>query len=111
MSDPINPSHYNSGRIECIESIEASMTPQGFKGFLKGNCIKYLHRYENKNGKWLSDLTIQWFGPKRLPTTQNNPIEYKRENYSPAFYNVNAQLTYILKKKQEWHFYLGVGKW
>ena len=64
--------------------------------------------YENKKGNWLSDLTVQWFGPKRLPTTQNNPIEYKRENYSPAFYNVNAQLTYILKKKQEWHFYLGV---
>jgi hypothetical protein len=64
--------------------------------------------YENKNGKWLSDLTIQWFGPKRLPNTQNNPIEYKRDNYSPAFFNVNGQITYVHKKKNEWHFYLGV---
>jgi len=60
MSNPINPSHYTSGRIECIESIEASMTPAGFKGFLKGNCIKYLYRYENKNGK--EDLLkCQWY--------------------------------------------------
>lgn len=61
MNDPVNsPLHYTAGRIECIDTIEASMTPQGFKGFLKGNCIKYLHRYENKNGK--EDLLkCQWY--------------------------------------------------
>ena len=61
MNDPVNsPLHYTTGRIECIDTIEASMTPQGFKGFLKGNCIKYLHRYENKNGK--EDLLkCQWY--------------------------------------------------
>jgi len=64
--------------------------------------------YENKKGNWLSDLTIQWFGRKRLPNTQYNPNEYRRGNYSPDYFNVNAQLTYVLKKKQEWHFYLGV---
>lgn len=59
-NDPINsPVHY-SGKIECIEAIEASMTPEAFKGFLKGNCLKYLYRYENKNK--LEDLRkCQWY--------------------------------------------------
>ena len=46
----INPAHYQKGGVECIEAIEASMSKEAFKGFLKGNCIKYIYRYENKNG-------------------------------------------------------------
>jgi hypothetical protein len=60
MNDPINPSHYTQGSVECIEAIEASMTSEAFKGFLKGNCIKYLFRYEKKNG--LEDLEkCNWY--------------------------------------------------
>ena len=41
--DNVNaPFHYNTGNIECIESIEASMSTEAFKGYLKGNCQKYL---------------------------------------------------------------------
>ena len=59
MNDPTNPSHYQ-GSVECIEAIEASMTSEAFKGFLKGNCIKYLFRYEKKNG--LEDLEkCNWY--------------------------------------------------
>jgi hypothetical protein len=59
MNDPTNPSHYQ-GSVECIEAIEACMTPEAFKGFLKGNCIKYLFRYEKKNG--LEDLEkCNWY--------------------------------------------------
>ena len=46
----INPAHYQKGGVECIEAIEASMSKEAFKGFLNGNCIKYIYRYENKNG-------------------------------------------------------------
>ena len=46
----INQAHYKKGGVECIEAIEASMSKEAFKGFLKGNCIKYIYRYENKNG-------------------------------------------------------------
>lgn len=49
-SDPVNhPSHYTQGGIECIEAIKASMTHAEFLGYLKGNVMKYLWRYENKN--------------------------------------------------------------
>jgi hypothetical protein len=61
MHDPVNsPSHYAQGGIESIEAIEASMSSQAFKGFLKGNCQQYLWRYEHKNGK--EDLLkCQWY--------------------------------------------------
>lgn len=61
MHDSVNsPSHYTHGSIECIEAIEASMGTEGFKGFLKGNCLKYLWRYQQKNGA--EDLKkAQWY--------------------------------------------------
>jgi predicted TIM-barrel fold metal-dependent hydrolase len=62
MHDPINhPSHYADGTgIECIEAIEASMTMEEFKGFLKGNIEKYVWRYSKKRGS--EDLKkAQWY--------------------------------------------------
>lgn len=50
-----NPSHYNTGNIECIDAIEESMSSVAFKGYLKGNAMKYLWRYDYK-GKQVEDL-------------------------------------------------------
>lgn len=56
INDVVNkPDHYNKGSIEAIEAIKASMHPQEFKGYLKGNVMKYLWRYEYK-GKPVEDL-------------------------------------------------------
>ena len=49
------PRHYNTGNIECIDAIEESMSSHAFKGYLKGNCMKYLWRYDYK-GKQVEDL-------------------------------------------------------
>lgn len=47
--DMVNsPSHYTTDGIECIEAIKASMTPEAFNGYLKGNVMKYMWRYEKK---------------------------------------------------------------
>jgi hypothetical protein len=55
-----NPSHYTFGGIECIEAIEASMSAEAFRGFAKGNILKYVWRYEQKNG--LEDLEkAKWY--------------------------------------------------
>ena len=54
--DVVNhPSHYNTGGIECLDAIEASMSPAEFKGYLKGACQKYLWRHTYK-GKPVEDL-------------------------------------------------------
>jgi hypothetical protein len=55
------PEHYNSGKVECIEAIKASMSAEEYKGYLKGNTIKYLWRYQYK-GKPVQDLKkAQWY--------------------------------------------------
>lgn len=52
MTDTVfNPKHYMQGSHECIDEIEAMLTPDEFKGFLKGNIIKYRYRANLKNGK------------------------------------------------------------
>lgn len=60
------PHHYNTGNVECIEAIQESMDKAEFKGYLKGNIMKYLWRYEYKNGvedlrkaKWYLDRLIE----------------------------------------------------
>ena len=60
--DPVNaPQHYNTGNIECIEAIQESMSAEAFKGYLKGNTMKYLWRYDYK-GKASEDLEkAQWY--------------------------------------------------
>jgi hypothetical protein len=45
----VSPDHYG-GEIECIQAIKASMSPQQFVGFLKGNVMKYVWRFDRKNG-------------------------------------------------------------
>tara|TARA_R110001632_G_scaffold34157_3_gene87263 strand:- start:450 stop:665 length:216 start_codon:yes stop_codon:yes gene_type:complete len=64
--DNINPDHYISDAIECIDAIKASMSAEQFRGHLKACCMKYLWRYENKNGvedlkkaRWYLDKLIQ----------------------------------------------------
>ena len=65
--DVVNsPNHYNNGSIECIEGIQASMSTVAFAGYLKGNCMKYLWRYDYK-GKPVEDLQkAQWYLAKLL---------------------------------------------
>ena len=56
-----NPDHYNTGAIEAIEAIRASMPPEQFFGYLKGNVMKYLWRYDYKE-KPVEDLRkADWY--------------------------------------------------
>ena len=66
-SDPVaSPSHYNTGNIECIAAIKESMSEREFKGYLKGNSMKYLWRYDYK-GKAKEDLKkAQWYLDKLI---------------------------------------------
>ena len=50
-----HPSHYTAGKVECIEAIKESMTKEEYRGYLKGQVMKYIWRYQKK-GKPLEDL-------------------------------------------------------
>ena len=49
--DPVEkPIHYAAGTVECIDAIEAQLTPEEFRGYLKGNVAKYMWRERQKGG-------------------------------------------------------------
>lgn len=51
MSNVNHPQHYNNGKVECIDAIEAATVGKtGVEAFLVGNVVKYIWRYEAKNG-------------------------------------------------------------
>jgi len=45
-----HPSHYTTDGIECIEAIEAQLTLEEYRGYLKGNVAKYVWREKHKGG-------------------------------------------------------------
>jgi hypothetical protein len=51
--DMVNhPSHYTSGKIECIDALESAVTDlTGIEAVCTANAIKYLWRWKHKNGK------------------------------------------------------------
>lgn len=66
--DVVNhPSHYTQGKVECIDALEsATINKQGIEAVCVANVIKYLWRYESKNGledvkkaKWYLDRLIK----------------------------------------------------
>ena len=61
MKDNINPSHYRNGKVECIDALEsATVGKRGVEAVCVANVIKYLWRYEDKNG--FEDVKkAQWY--------------------------------------------------
>jgi hypothetical protein len=67
QEDVVNhPSHYTDGGIECIDAIEAALTAEEFRGYCKGNNLKYTWRERHKGGteslkkaQWYLDRLIQ----------------------------------------------------
>lgn len=51
LPDKVNPPHYKKGSVECIDAIKAATVGKsGFEGYMVGNIIKYVFRYEDKGG-------------------------------------------------------------
>ena len=49
--DMVNsPPHYQGDGIECIDAIRAALTPEEFRGYVKGNALKYIWREKHKGG-------------------------------------------------------------
>ena len=45
-----HPDHYTDGGIETIDFIRAKLSSVAFEGYCIGNVLKYLSRYDKKNG-------------------------------------------------------------
>lgn len=60
MSDAINPSHYK-GEVECIDAIRSALTPDEWRGFLKGTVMAYAHRLGKKDAVAQDAGKIIWY--------------------------------------------------
>lgn len=48
-ADNVNhPPHYKQGDVECIDAIESALTDEEFRGYCKGNALKYVWRERHK---------------------------------------------------------------
>lgn len=60
-----HPAHYNQGKVECIDAMAAAtVNKRGIEAICVSNIIKYLWRYEAKNG--LEDVKKAQFYLNRL---------------------------------------------
>ena len=56
---------------------------------------------ENNHSQWKFDVTFNWLGEQRLPTTATNPLPYRLSDYAPSFTTLNAQITRVFSKTFE----------
>lgn len=60
--DMVNhPPHYTDGGIETIEYLRAKLSPAEFRGFCKGNALKYLSRAGKKGDEDEDCRKAQWY--------------------------------------------------
>ena len=63
--DPVNhPAHYTHGGIETIDFIQAKLTPEEFRGYLKGNILKYGSRLGHKENDMQDAGKLAWYTNK-----------------------------------------------
>jgi hypothetical protein len=63
--DPVNhPAHYTHGGIETIDFIKAKLTPEEFRGYLKGNILKYGSRIGHKENDMQDAGKLAWYTNK-----------------------------------------------
>lgn len=67
VNDNVNhPSHYETGKFECIDVMLETQGLEAVKNFCICNAFKYIYRHNNKNGledvkkaKWYLDKYIE----------------------------------------------------
>lgn len=73
INDPVNhPSHYTSGAIECIVYMEDVLSPEEFRGYLRGQIIKYQHRLMSKSNPGEDAGKLAWYSAKLHNLLNNN---------------------------------------
>ncbi len=68
--------------------------------------LAYQSNRKSNGSLWKYDFTYNWIGEQRFPSTQNNPIEYRMDEFTPDINLINTQLTKVFNKSFE--AYLGI---
>lgn len=69
-----HPPHYTKGAVECIDAIKAALTPDEYRGYLKGAILKYAWRERHKNR--LQDIKkLRWYATELVSHLENTLIQ------------------------------------
>ena len=102
---------------ELIKRLDARLAYRWFdikttySGVLQEKPLVATHRafinlaYETRD-YWKFDVTVNWQGQKRIPSTTSNPVEFQVDEYSPDFVMMNTQISKTWGERFE--LYLGV---
>lgn len=72
MKDMVNhPSHYCRGGIEVINVLKAYLTPEEYKGYLKGTIITYSLRAPWKDNEAQDYAKAAWYADRLKKETEN----------------------------------------
>jgi len=88
---------YNDVQITMHDELIEKPLVSKYKGLLTLS-------YSTKESKWVFDLTNQFVGKTKLPSTTTNPIEYQLGEYSPAFFQLHGQIS---RKIKQFEIYVG----
>ena len=105
MNDNVkHPSHYCKGGMECIDAIKAAVSDitDPFEAYCTGNIIKYIWRWNDKNGvedlkkaKQYADIIIEYRANKDKPETVNTvtdkPHQFTDEEARDLFGKENME--------------------
>ena len=65
LNDPVNPNYYKKTYAkEVIDLLQASLTPEEFKGYCKGNMLKYRFRAGYKGDRDEDLKKSNWYQDK-----------------------------------------------
>lgn len=80
MADNVNhPSHYETGKFECIEVMQEVFGVEAVQNFCVCNAFKYLYRHRRKNGK--EDIEkARWYLNKYLELEAKDDIKRVSES-------------------------------
>ena len=76
-NDKTNPLHYKTTNVETIDNIYNILGEEAFYGYTIGNVIKYVSRYNSKNG--VEDLEkARWYLSETIARMSGTNNEYKK---------------------------------
>jgi hypothetical protein len=80
MADNVNhPSHYETGKFECIEVMQEVFGTEAVQNFCVCNAFKYLYRHRRKNGK--EDIEkARWYINKYLELKEKDELKRVSES-------------------------------
>ena len=97
MTDFITPAHYVlEDGSDCMDGVAKILGKEQFKGFLRGNALKYLIRYEQKGGA--DDLFKAMDYIERLANLEQEPVDRKAEEPCKSDLYTVVEVAEALKK-------------